>query len=192
MIERHFNLAQNSLQDTVNQTAPAITAAVALITACLLEGHKIMTCGNGGCALNARHFTLNMLNRYETERPGLPALSLDADVSVMGALIQDHGIDEVFARQLNTLSHAGDILLVITTDGHADNINRAIAAAHARGVRVIALSGRDGGQLPALLQDEDVEIRASGHSTAHIHQVQLTILHCLCDLIDRKLLGYED
>jgi len=164
--------------------APAIARAAALLARALSGGARVLCCGNGGSAADAQHFSSELLNHYERERPGLPAIALTTDSSTLTSLANDYGYAEVFARQVRALGRPGDVLLAITTSGRSENILRAIAAAHARDMRVIALCGRDGGGIPALLRESDTEIRAPGSSTARIQEVHLLAIHCLCDLID--------
>jgi len=164
--------------------APAIARAAALLARALSGGARVVCCGNGGSAADAQHFSSELLNHYERERPGLPAIALTTDSSTLTSLANDYGYAEVFARQVRALGRPGDVLLAITTSGRSENILRAIAAAHARDMRVIALCGRDGGGIPALLRESDTEIRAPGSSTARIQEVHLLAIHCLCDLID--------
>lgn len=169
----------------LESTAPAIASAATLLADALADGACVFSCGNGGSAADAQHFSSELLNHYERERPGLPAVALTTDSSTLTSLANDFGYPEVFARQVRALGRVGDILLVITTSGRSENILRAIAAAHERQMRVIALCGRDGGRIPELLREGDVEIRIPASSTARIQEVHLLAIHCLCDLIDK-------
>jgi D-sedoheptulose 7-phosphate isomerase len=171
--------------------APAVARAAELVTSQLLAERKVLACGNGGSAADAQHFASEMLNRFELERPGLPAIALTTDTSTLTSIANDSLYDEVFARQVSALGQAGDVLLAITTSGASRNVLAAIGAAHARDMHVVLLSGRDGGEASARLHAPDVEIRVPAHSTARIQEVHILVLHCLCDLIDRLLLGVE-
>lgn len=175
--------------ESLSVVAEPVARSAELIVRRLLEGGKILTCGNGGSAGNAQHFSSLMLNRFERERPGLPAMALTTDSSTLTAIANDYDYDEVFAKQIRTLGHPGDLLLAITTSGNSENVNAAIAAAHERKMLVIALNGRDGGRLAGLLQEGDEEICIPADSTPRILEAQLLVIHCLCDLIDRQLLG---
>ncbi|MGH8655632.1 MAG: phosphoheptose isomerase [Gammaproteobacteria bacterium] len=166
-----------------------IVAAAQLMANCMLADNKVLSCGNGGSAADAQHFSSEMLNRFEKERPGLPALALTTDSSTVTSIANDHGYAEVFARQLRALGRQGDCLLAISTSGDSANIVQAIGAARERGMRVVLLSGKDGGRAAEMLAEQDVEIRVPHHSTARIQEVHLTVIHCLCDLIDHHLLG---
>ena len=171
--------------------APAIARAAELITAQFLAEHRVLACGNGGSAADAQHFASEMLNRFELERSGLPAIALTTDSSTLTSIANDEDFAEVFARQVRALGQPGDILLGITTSGESKNILAAVEAAHDRDLHVVLVTGRDGGQAAALLRGEDVEIRVPSTSTPRIQEVHILVLHCLCDLVDRQLLGIE-
>ncbi len=176
---------------TLDSAGAAIARAADIVTDCLLDGRKVLACGNGGSAADTQHFASEMLNRYETERPGLPAVALTTDASTLTSVANDDHFDQVFSRQIEALGQPGDVLLAITTSGNSRNLLRAVQAAHERDMSVIALSGRDGGTLATLLEERDVEIRVPGISTARVQETHILVIHCLCDLVDRKLLGHE-
>lgn len=178
--------------DCAERLAPAIAAAAELMTSCLLHENKILSCGNGGSAADAQHFSAEMLNRYEMERPGLPAIALTTDTSTLTSIANDYQYEDVFAKQIRALGRAGDVLLAITTSGESHNIIHAIDAGHDRDMSVVALTGREGGQVADLMRGPDIEIRVPSWSTARIQEAHITILHCICDLIDHRLLGVED
>lgn len=159
------------------------------IVEALINDRKVLACGNGGSAGDAQHFSSEMLNRFERERPALPAIALTTDTSTITSIANDYSYDEVFAKQLRALGHPGDILLVYTSSGNSGNIVKAVKAAHDRDMTVIALSGKDGGALANVLNEVDIEIRVPSWSTARIQEVHLLISHCLCDLIDQQLFG---
>jgi D-sedoheptulose 7-phosphate isomerase len=186
-VRRHFEESIATKQAAVG-LAPAIAAAAATMTRCLLEDGKILSCGNGGSAADAQHFSSELLNRFELERPGLPALALTTDSSTLTSIANDYAFVEVFAKQVRALGQPADVLLAISTSGNSENVLRAIGAAHERGLRVVALTGRDGGAIAGSLVDGDIEIRVPAERTARIQEVHLLIIHCLCDLIDAELL----
>ncbi len=171
------------------QLPDPIAAAADLITQALLAEAKLLSCGNGGSAGDAMHIAAELVNRFELERPALPAVALSADTPTLTAIANDYAYEQVFARQVEALGRDGDVLLAITTSGRSPSIVAAVAAAHHRGLRVIALSGKDGGDVAALLGAGDVEIRAPSESTARIQETHLLVMHCLCDLIDGQLFG---
>jgi len=166
-----------------------ITEASQTITSALMNGHKILSCGNGGSAGDAQHFSSEMLNRYEMERPSLPAIALTTDTPTLTSIANDYSFDMVFSKQIHALGSEGDILLAISTSGNSNNVVRAIEAAHDRNMKVIALTGKTGGAMAETLSADDIEIRVPAESTARIQETHLLIIHCLCDLIDHQLLG---
>ena len=133
---------------------------------CLVEGHTLLVCGIGGSAADAQHFAAEMLNRFEAERPGLPAIALTTDSSTLTSIANDYQFSDVFARQVRALGQSGDVLLAITTSGGSANIVSAIEAAHDRDMPVVLLSGRDGGAAAVALAQGDLEIRVPSDSTA--------------------------
>ena len=171
--------------------APAIEQAANLLADCLLEDGKILICGNGGSAADAQHLSSELLNRFEMERPGLPAIAITTDASTLTSIANDYQFADVFGKQVRALGRPGDMLVCFTTSGESHNILNAIDAAHDRDMLVILLSGRDGGQSRALLRDVDVEIGVPAWSTARIQEVHLMVIHCLCDLVDQRLLGQD-
>ena len=150
----------------------------------------MLSCGNGGSAGDAQHFSSEMVNRFERERPGLPAVALTTDSSTLTSIANDYDYSRVFARQIEALGQPNDLLLAISTSGHSSNIKAAIEAAHEREMGVVALTGRDGGDAAKLLRPGDVELRVPSDSTARIQEVHLLVIHCLCDLVDLQLLGH--
>src|SRR5690606_9728315 len=151
--------------------APRIAAAARLMTRALLEDGKIWSCGNGGSAADAQHFSSELLNRFELERPGLPAVALTTDSSTLTSISNDYSFVEIFAKQVRALGSPGDVLLAISTSGNSENVVRAIRAAHERGVRVVALTGRDGGSVAASLKPDDIEIRVPAERTCRVQEV---------------------
>lgn len=190
-IHHHFEQSAQLKLDAMHQLSPAIAAAASLMSERLLQEAKILSCGNGGSAGDAQHFSSEMLNRFERERPGLPAMALTTDTSTLTSIANDYHYDEVFAKQVRALGQAGDILLAISTSGNSSNVVQAMLAAHDRGMRVVALTGKEGGKMALNLQEGDIEIRVPSDSTARVQEVHLLVIHCLCDLIDITLFGEE-
>jgi D-sedoheptulose 7-phosphate isomerase len=188
-IKQNFHDSINTKQLAADLLAEPLATAAQMITQCLLGGGKILSCGNGGSAGDAQHFSSEMLNRFEMERPGLPAVALTTDSSTLTSIANDYSYDQVFSKQVSALGQQGDILLAISTSGNSTNVNRAIEAAHEREMQVIALSGKQGGDMASELTNDDVEIRVPSDSTARIQEVHLLAIHCICDLVDHQLLG---
>lgn len=189
-IERLHTYFQDSLATKaqfIQDNAELLTKAAKTMAHCLIQGHKIMSCGNGGSAADAQHFSAELLNRYEMERPSLPALALTTDVSTLTSIANDYHYNDIFAKQIKGLGNQGDILLAISTSGQSININNAIQAAQDRGLTVVALSGKEGGSMSQLLREQDIELRVPSQRTCHIQETHIMILHCFCDLIDQQL-----
>lgn len=167
---------------------PIVTAAKMLVDS-LLADRKILLCGNGGSAADAQHFSAELLNRFEKERPSLPAIALTTDTSTLTSIANDYAFEQVFAKQIRALGQPGDTLIAITTSGNSPSILEAVEAAQRQQVKVIALTGKQGGRLASLLTEQDVEIRIPADNTARIQETHILVLHCLCDLIDRHLFG---
>jgi D-sedoheptulose 7-phosphate isomerase len=188
----HFHASAQAKRDAADALAPGIEQAARLMVHCLTQGGKIMACGNGGSAADAQHFAAKMVNRFEQERPGLAAIALAADTSTLTSIANDCAYDQVFARQLKALGQPGDMLLAISASGNAPSVLQAVHAAHARGVHVVALTGRSGGGLAEQMADDDVFLCVPAESTARIQEIHLLVIHCLCDAVDSVLLGVEE
>ncbi|MEM7304035.1 MAG: phosphoheptose isomerase [Pseudomonadota bacterium] len=189
LIEQAFTDSIKTKQDALAVIAGPISDAALVMTSALIAGNKILTCGNGGSAADAQHFSSELLNRFERERQPLPAIALTTDSSTLTSIANDYDYEFIFAKQVRALGQANDILFAITTSGSSANLIQAIHTAHERAVRIVALTGRDGGEVGALMHKDDIEIRVPGPSTARIQEVHLLVLHCLCQLIDQQLLG---
>jgi D-sedoheptulose 7-phosphate isomerase len=184
----HFRQSVETKQ-AAEALAPEIVRAAELMTSSLLRDGKVLSCGNGGSAADAQHFSGELLGRFEMERPGLPAIALTTDTSTLTAVANDYSYDEIFAKQVRALGQPSDVLLAISTSGNSENVLRAIATAHGRGMIVIALTGGDGGKIALALEGSDIEIRVPSGRTCRVQETHILVIHCLCDLIDVGLLG---
>jgi len=191
-ISQHFTDSAHLKYQAVDLISTPIAEAAERIVQCLLSDGKILACGNGGSAADAQHFSAEMLNRFEMERPGLAAFTLTTDASTLTAIANDYDFDQIFAKQVRALGHTHDLLLAISTSGNSRNVVAAIEAAHERGVGVIALTGKGGGKMAEILVPGDIHICAPGDRTAHIQEIHITAIHCLCDAVDCMLLGVEE
>ena len=186
-VTQHFKDSIQTKQQSLELLAPVITNAANLITRSLDQGGKVMSCGNGGSAGDAQHFSSEMLNRFEMERPGLAAVALTTDTSTLTSIANDYDYSQIFSRQVLALGNSGDVLLAISTSGNSGNVLKAMEAAQSRNIQIIALCGHDGGKMSALLGDDDINICVPVNSTARIQEVHLLVIHCLCDLIDQHI-----
>ena len=188
-VRDHFSESIATKQAAADMLVDSIAAGGKLMSSSLDRDGKILSCGNGGSAGDAQHFSSELLNRFEMERPGLAAMALTTDASTVTSIANDYAYEDIFAKQVRALGRADDVLLAISTSGNSENVNRAIQAAHEKNMKVVALSGRDGGKMAGLLADGDVEIRVPAERTARIQEVHLLAIHCMCDLIDTELFG---
>jgi DnaA initiator-associating protein len=164
-----------------------IEKASKMMIEALIRGNKILSCGNGGSAGDAQHFSSELLNRYERNRPSLPAVALTTDSSTITSIANDFSYNEVFSKQVKALGQAGDILLAISTSGNSANVINAMQAALSRDMTIVALTGKDGGEMANFIGENDVEVRVPSSRTARIQEVHLLVIHNLCECIDNAL-----
>jgi D-sedoheptulose 7-phosphate isomerase len=190
-IGKHFDdSAQIKLQSKKVLAKPIAEAAQAMV-ACLMNDGKILVCGNGGSAADSQHFAAELINRFEVERPGLAAIALTTDTSVLTSIANDYDYNQIFSKQVRALGMDGDILIAISTSGNSPSVLEAVQAAHERNMPVVALTGKDGGKMAGMLKPTDFHICVPAKSTARIQEVHLLALHCMCDAIDHLILGGE-
>ncbi|HEU4853458.1 MAG TPA: phosphoheptose isomerase [Telluria sp.] len=191
-ILQHFQeSAELKLQCADALTQP-ISQAVDIMFSALANGNKILACGNGGSAADCQHFAAELVGRFERERNPLPALALTTDTSIMTAVGNDYSYREIFSKQVQAFGQPGDVLLAISTSGNSANVLAAAEAALEREMRVVALTGKDGGALARMLTDADVHINVPHTRTARIQEVHLVTIHCICDGIDVALFGGDE
>lgn len=190
-IHQHFTESANLKLEIVSALADPLRRAAERMVQCLMSEGKIMACGNGGSAADAQHFSAELLNRFEMDRPGLAAIALTTDASTITSIANDFDFEQVFSKQVRALGQPSDLLLAISTSGNSRNVMQAVQAAHDRQMGVIALTGRTGGMLAELLGPEDIHICVPHANTARIQEVHILCIHCMCDAIDCMLLGVE-
>ena len=185
----HFQESADLKLRSAAVLAQPISDAIDLMFGALSNGNKILACGNGGSAADCQHFAAELVGRFERERFPLPALALTTDTSIMTAIGNDYSYREIFSKQVQAFGQAGDILLALSTSGNSANVLAAVEAALEREMRVVALTGKDGGELGRMLTDADVHICVPHTRTARIQEVHLVAIHCICDGIDVALFG---
>ena len=185
----HFAESIKAKQDNQELLAEATAAAIELMFAALVNDGKVLACGNGGSAADAQHFAAELVGRFEMERMGLAGIALTTDTSALTAIANDYDFNRVFSKQVEALGRSGDVLLAISTSGNSANIIAAIEVAHERDMRVVALTGKDGGQIAHILQDQDILLNVAHQRTARIQEIHILLIHAICDGIDQLLMG---
>jgi len=190
-ITQHFADSAQVKLDVVKVLAEPLRVAAERMVQCLMNEGKILACGNGGSAADAQHFSAELLNRFEMERPPLAAVALTTDSSTLTSIANDYDYNQVFSKQIRALGQPNDLLLAISTSGNSRNVIEAVQAAHERQMGVIALTGKSGGTMAELLGPDDIHLCVPHANTARIQEVHILCLHCMCDAIDCLLLGVE-
>jgi D-sedoheptulose 7-phosphate isomerase len=175
--------ATKTLQSIVDLESQ-VTRAAQLITDCLTNGEKVLACGNGGSAADAADFCTELACRFVEDRRPYPAMNLSQGGSLITAVGNDYGFEEIFARQVHAFGNSGDILIAISTSGKSKNIRRAIEEAGSRKLKTIALLGRDGGSVTGIA---DVDLIVKSDSTARIQEAHKFILHVICEICEARL-----
>jgi len=190
-LRRHFEEGIE-LRNRMAETLPAqIARAGEALAAALKSGRKALACGNGGSAADSQHFAAEIVGRFERERPGMPAIALTVDTSALTAIANDYDFDRVFSKQVEALGNPGDVLLGISTSGNSKNVVEAIRAAHAKGLAVIALTGRDGGAMAKMLRPGDFHLNVAHPRTMRVQEIHLLVIHCLCEVVDNVIYGEQ-
>jgi len=191
-IEQQFIDSADLKYQAAQTLSKPLADAIQALLACVTSGGKVLACGNGGSAADAQHFAAEFVGRFERERPELGAIALTTDSSILTAIGNDYDFEQIFSKQVRALGQPGDVLLAISTSGNSSNVLAAIAAAHARELTVIALTGKGGGKIGQTLRETDVHVCVPHDRTARIQEVHLLALHCLCDGVDSQLLGEQE
>ena len=186
-VRQHFLDSVRVKQASMELLTSPLVDASECVTRALLDGGRVLACGNGGSAADAQHFAAELVGRFETERQELSAIALTTDTSILTAVGNDYGFSRIFSRQVLALGRAGDVLLAISTSGNSENVLAALHAAHEREMRVIALTGAEGGKMRELLRAGDILLAVPDKRTARVQETHLLLIHCLCDAIDNLL-----
>jgi D-sedoheptulose 7-phosphate isomerase len=181
-LEAHLDAAKALAQTDLS---PLVAAGELLVRA-LRNGGTILVLGNGGSAADAQHFAAELMGRYRNERQGFRAIALTTDTSVLTALGNDYGFEEVFARQVRALARKGDVVVGLSTSGNSDNVVRALAAARERGAATIVLGGASGGRM---VEHADIAILVPANDTPRIQEGHITLIHAFCELVDETIAG---
>jgi D-sedoheptulose 7-phosphate isomerase len=191
-IQQQFIDSADLKYQCAQSLAPVVEAATTAVLASVTGGGKVLSCGNGPSAAASQQFAASFVGRFDRERPELAAFSLTADAAVLTGIANDFDNRAIFARQVRALGQAGDVLLVLSLNGHTANLLAAVEAAHERDMTVVALTGGRGGALAQMLRDTDVHVCVPSDVPARILEVHHMVLHCICDGVDAQLLGLPD
>ena len=186
LYERVLAAAVAAHEQMRRQDSGPVLAAATTMAKALRAGGKVLVFGNGGSAADAQHMAAELVGRLERERRAIAAMALSTDTSILTAVANDYGFERVFARQVDALGRPGDVALAISTSGDSKNVLAAAATARERGLTVIALTGRDGGQLG---RGADVHVNVPVTDTARAQEVHRTLLHILCELVELEMEG---
>ncbi len=183
-IENHFHGHMEAIDKAQSVLLPAIEECARSLIEAINRGGKVLTMGNGGSAADAQHIAAEFVGRFLLERRALPAIALTTDTSILTAVGNDYGYDEVFKRQVDALAVPGDVVIGISTSGNSLNVEKALQAAREKGCKIIGLLGRDGGRIAALC---DIALTVPVQQTPRIQEAHLLIIHILCDLVEQGL-----
>lgn len=188
-IERHIRRHIEVFEDVFLPMAPRVEQSAELLCSCFRTGGKVLVMGNGGSAADAQHLAAELVGRFMRNRAALPAIALTTDTSILTAVANDFGYDEVFRRQIEALADPGDVVIGISTSGNSPNVVAALELARQKGCHIITFSGRDGGKMSAYA---DIDLNVAVEETPRIQEVHLSIIHILCDLIETQMFAAEE
>jgi D-sedoheptulose 7-phosphate isomerase len=185
-IRNHFEKLQDALQTVSQKKSDDILSACRAIADALKLGHKVLIMGNGGSAADAQHFAAELVGRFLLERKALPAIALTTDTSILTAVGNDYGFDEIFKRQVEALARPGDVVIGISTSGLSNNVFHALTVANKVGCKTIGLLGRDGGNIAGVC---DIDLTVPVQYTPYIQGAHGAVIHIICDLVEKNLFG---
>ena len=187
IIKSNFDESRETNSLATESILSAVDKATSRIIMMLENSGKLMTCGNGGSSGDAQHIASEFINRFETERESLAAISLNSDTATLTSIGNDYGYKYIFSKQINGLAKPDDILMSFTTSGNSENILDAIITAKSKNLSVMLISGGSGGKAAELLDDNDIKIIVPSKRTSRIQEIHLIIIHSICECIDRYL-----
>jgi D-sedoheptulose 7-phosphate isomerase len=190
-VQQCFQHAIATMKDSQDQLSSTVSSAAEKLVAALLQGGKIIACGNGGSAALAQYFALLLISRYQRERPGLPAVALSSSSIMMSGIAIDQQFRHIFSSQIRALAQSADILVVFNAGAANTSIREAINAASDRSLPIILIHNEESAELAGMLQSTDVEIRTPAPQPHRCQEVQTVLIHCLCELIDLQIFGEE-
>lgn len=190
-VQFHLQDSMATLSNTLDQQSHLIESAAEQLTGCLLQGGKVLVCANGISAALAQYTAALLMNRFDRERPGLPALALTSDSVLIMSVAADQPYKTSLSRQVRTLGDHNDVLLALTTGQNTATLREAITAAYDKEIQVILLGNENSAHLAEMLQSDDLEIRVPADVSHRTQEVHLALIHCLCDLIDIQIFGEE-
>jgi D-sedoheptulose 7-phosphate isomerase len=185
-IRKQLQDHQSLIEVLERDMAPAIAEMSSLISAALANGSKLLVMGNGGSAADSQHFVAEIVGRFKMERKALPAVALSTDTSILTAIGNDYGFESIFSRQVEALAAPGDIVIGLSTSGNSPNVLKALNEARQRGCRTIGLLGKDGGSIKTAC---DLALVVPSTDTPRIQEMHITVIHIVCDLVEKKLFG---
>lgn len=188
LIHNHFASHVEVINSVSERLTHGIEQFALLVAVTLREGGKLLVMGNGGSAADAQHLAAELVGRFLLERRALPAIALTTDTSILTAVGNDYGFDEVFARQVEALAVTGDLVLGISTSGNSANVIKALTVARETGCQTIGLLGRDGGRIAGMV---DLALTVPSQETPRIQEAHQLIIHIVCDLVEKELFGVE-
>ncbi|MFO7830760.1 MAG: D-sedoheptulose 7-phosphate isomerase [Desulfuromonadaceae bacterium] len=188
-IEDHIQRHIEVFEKVFLPMAPQLEECAALLCSCFRAGNKVLVMGNGGSAADSQHLAAELVGRFMLNRAALPAISLATDTSILTAIANDFGYDEVFKRQVEALANPGDVVIGISTSGNSSNVVAALDVARQEDCKIVTLSGRDGGRMAAYA---DLNLNVAVNETPRIQEVHLSIIHILCDLVEQKLFPEQE
>ncbi|MBU91911.1 MAG: phosphoheptose isomerase [Rhodobiaceae bacterium] len=187
IIKSNFYQNRDVIEKTVNTNIEDINYATDMLINMIESNGKLLVCGNGGSSGDAQHISSEFINRFEKERAEMPAISLNSDTATLTSIANDYDYKYIFSKQVKALGQPNDILMTFTTSGNSNNINEAIITAKEKNIKIILISGKDGGKAATLLGEQDCKIIIPHDRTSRIQEMHLIIIHSICECLDEYM-----